>query len=47
MKLYGTEDNVMDVFGIKSRVTLRKHVRMCLDALQALCQATVFSLKKC
>jgi hypothetical protein len=47
MKLYGTEDNIMDVFGIKSRVTLRKHVRMCLDALQALCQATVCCLKKC
>jgi hypothetical protein len=46
MKLYGTEDNIMAVFGIKSRVTLRKHVRMCLDALQALCQAKVCCLKK-
>jgi hypothetical protein len=46
MKLYGTEDNIMDVFGIQSRVTLRKHVRTCLDALQALCQAKVCFQKK-
>ena len=46
MKLYGTEDKIMDVFGILSRVTFRKHVRLCLDALQALCQATVCCFKK-
>jgi hypothetical protein len=45
LKSYDTEEGVIRVFGICSKVTFRRHTRMCLDALQALCQAKVFVLK--
>lgn len=41
LKSYDTEDGVIRVFSIGSRVTFRKLTRKCLDALQALCEAKV------
>jgi hypothetical protein len=45
LKSYDTEEGVIRVFGICSKVTFRRHTRICLDALQALCQAKVCVLK--
>jgi hypothetical protein len=41
LKSYDTEEGVNRVFEIGSRDTFRRYTRMCLDALQALCQAKV------
>ena len=45
LKSYDNEEGVIRVFEIGSRVTLRRHTRKCLDALQALCEAKVCILK--
>jgi DDE superfamily endonuclease len=45
LKSYDNEEGVIRVFEIRSRVTLRRHTRKCLDALQALCEAQVRILK--
>jgi hypothetical protein len=41
LKSYDTEEGVIRVFEIGSRLTLRRHTHKCLDALQALCQTKV------
>jgi hypothetical protein len=47
LRSYDTSDSVLRIFAIGSRVTLRRHTRMWLNALQALCQSTVRSSKLC
>jgi hypothetical protein len=41
LRVYDVGNNILFTFGIGSKVTVRKYIRMYLKALQALCQSKV------